>query len=100
MMTDKTSEHETLENELSDFMGTDDTILYNLGYQGMVSAIDCLVDRNDVIVYDSESHACILDGMRLHSGKRFVFQRISIESIHKHMARATTLVENTDGGIL
>src|SRR5690554_1740530 len=64
MMTGQTSEHEALENELSDFMGTEDTILLNFGYQGMVSAIDCLVDRNDVIVYDSESHACILDGMR------------------------------------
>ncbi|WP_299200978.1 aminotransferase class I/II-fold pyridoxal phosphate-dependent enzyme [Brumimicrobium sp.] len=100
MMTGQTSEHEALENELSDFMGTEDTILLNFGYQGMVSAIDCLVDRNDVIVYDSESHACILDGMRLHSGKRFVFQHNDMESFDKQMARATKLVENTDGGIL
>ncbi|HLW30026.1 MAG TPA: aminotransferase class I/II-fold pyridoxal phosphate-dependent enzyme [Brumimicrobium sp.] len=100
MMTGQTSEHEALENELSDFMGTEDTILLNFGYQGMVSAIDCLVDRSDVIVYDSESHACILDGMRLHAGKRFVFQHNDMESFDKQMSRATKLVENTDGGIL
>ncbi|PKR81091.1 8-amino-7-oxononanoate synthase [Brumimicrobium salinarum] len=100
MMTGQTSEHEALENELSDFMKSEDTILLNFGYQGMVSAIDCLVDRNDVIVYDSESHACILDGMRLHSGKRFVFKHNDMESFDKQMERATKLVENTDGGIL
>lgn len=100
MMTGQTSEHEALENELSEFMQKEDTILLNFGYQGMVSAIDCLVDRNDVIVYDSESHACILDGMRLHSGKRFVFQHNDMESFDKQMARATKLVENTNGGIL
>ncbi len=74
MMTGQTSQHEALENEISDFMDKEDTILLNFGYQGMVSAIDSVVDRNDVIVYDSESHACILDGMRLHAGKRFVFK--------------------------
>ncbi len=100
MMTGQTSEHEALENELSDFMKTEDTILLNFGYQGMVSAIDCLVDRNDVIVYDSESHACILDGMRLHAGKRFVFKHNDMDSFDKQMSRATKLVENTDGGIL
>jgi glycine C-acetyltransferase len=100
MMTGQTSEHEALENELSEFMQTEDTILLNFGYQGMVSAIDCLVDRNDVIVYDSESHACILDGMRLHVGKRFVFKHNDMESFDKQMSRATKLVENTDGGIL
>ncbi|RYM34860.1 aminotransferase class I/II-fold pyridoxal phosphate-dependent enzyme [Brumimicrobium glaciale] len=100
MMTGQTSEHEALENELSDFMGTEDTILLNFGYQGMVSAIDCLVDRNDVIVYDSESHACILDGMRLHAGKRFVFKHNDMESFDTQMSRATKLVENNNGGIL
>lgn len=100
MMTGHTSEHEALEAELADFMGTEDAFLLNFGYQGMVSIIDALVDRNDVIVYDSESHACILDGMRLHAGKRFVFQHNDLESFDKQMARATKLVENTDGGIL
>ncbi len=100
MMTGQTNEHEALESELSDFMEKEDTILLNFGYQGMVSAIDCVVDRNDVIVYDSEAHACILDGMRLHVGKRFVFQHNDMESFDKQMGRATRIVETTGGGIL
>jgi len=100
MMTGQTSEHEALEAEISDFMEKEDTILLNFGYQGMVSAIDSVVDRNDVIVYDSESHACILDGMRLHAGKRFVFKHNDMESFDKQMERATKNVEQTGGGIL
>ncbi|MBW7868205.1 MAG: aminotransferase class I/II-fold pyridoxal phosphate-dependent enzyme [Brumimicrobium sp.] len=100
MMTGQTSEHEALEDEIADFMQKEDAILLNFGYQGMVSAIDSLVGRNDVIVYDSESHACILDGMRLHAGKRFVFQHNDMESFDKQMERATKLVADTDGGIL
>jgi len=100
MMTGNTNEHEALENELSDFMKKEDTILLNFGYQGMVSAIDSLVDRSDVIVYDSESHACILDGMRLHAGKRFVFQHNDMESFDKQMGRATKIAEQNNGGIL
>jgi len=100
MMTGQTSEHEKFENEIAEFMGMEDAILLNFGYQGMVSAIDCLVDRNDIIVYDSESHACILDGMRLHTGKRFVFQHNDMESFDKQMKNATALAEKTGGGIL
>ncbi len=100
MMTGQTAEHEALENELSDFMQKEDTILLNFGYQGILSAIDCLVDRKDVIVYDSESHACIIDGVRLHAGKRFVFQHNDLESFEKQMVRATKLVGETGGGIL
>lgn len=100
MMTGQTNEHEALEAEISDFMEKEDTILLNFGYQGMVSAIDSVVDRNDVIVYDSESHACILDGMRLHAGKRFVFQHNDMASFDKQMERATRIVETTGGGIL
>jgi len=100
MMTGQTNEHEALEGEISDFMEKEDTILLNFGYQGMVSAIDCMVDRMDVIVYDSESHACILDGMRLHVGKRFVFQHNDMVSFDKQMERATKIVERTGGGIL
>ncbi len=100
MMTGQTNEHEALEAEISDFMEKEDTILLNFGYQGMVSAIDCVVDRNDVIVYDSESHACILDGMRLHAGKRFVFQHNDMASFDKQMERATRIVSTTGGGIL
>jgi glycine C-acetyltransferase len=81
-------------------MKKEDTILLNFGYQGMVSAIDSLVDRNDVIVYDSESHACILDGMRLHFGKRFVFQHNDIESLEKQLQRAIKVAEEKDGGVL
>lgn len=100
MMTGQTAEHEALENEISDFMQYEDTILLNFGYQGMVSAIDALVDRKDVIVYDSESHACIIDGVRLHAGKRFVFQHNDMVSFDKQMERATNLAAETGGGIL
>ena len=100
MMTGQTGEHEALEAELSSFLGKEDTFLVNFGYQAMLSAIDALVDRKDVIVYDSESHACIIDGVRLHAGKRFVFQHNDMESFDKQMERATKLTEETGGGIL
>jgi glycine C-acetyltransferase len=100
MMTGQTHLHEALENEISEFMEKEDSFLLNFGYQGMVSAIDCLVNRNDVIVYDSDSHACILDGMRLHVGKRFVFKHNDMESFDKQMERASRIVEKTNGGIL
>lgn len=100
MMSGNTNLHEQLENELSAFMGKEDTILLNFGYQGMVSAIDCLVDRHDVIVYDSESHACIIDGVRLHMGKRFVFPHNDIANCEKQLERATRIVEETGGSIL
>lgn len=92
--------HEKLENDLSEFMSKEDTILLNFGYQGMVSAIDSLVDRHDVIVYDSESHACIVDGVRLHMGKRFVYPHNDITNLEKQLERATKIVENTPGAIL
>jgi glycine C-acetyltransferase len=100
MMSGNSNQHEQLENELSSFMQKEDTILLNFGYQGMVSAIDALVDRHDVIVYDSESHACIIDGLRLHMGKRFVFPHNDIASLEKQLERAERLVEGTTGGIL
>ncbi len=100
MMTGQTSEHEALERELADFMEKEDSILLNFGYQGILSAIDCLVDRKDVIVYDSESHACIIDGVRLHAGKRYVFQHNDMDSFAKQMERATKLAGETGGGIL
>lgn len=100
MMSGNSNYHEQLEREISDFMQKEDTILLNYGYQGMVSAIDALVDRNDVIVYDSESHACILDGMRLHFGKRFVYQHNDIENLEKQLERAAKLTEEKGGGIL
>jgi glycine C-acetyltransferase len=100
MMSGNSNHHERLEKELSEFMHKEDTILLNYGYQGMVSAIDSLVSRNDVIVYDSESHACILDGMRLHFGKRFVYQHNDIANLEKQLERATKLTDDSDGGIL
>ncbi|MEQ9188703.1 MAG: aminotransferase class I/II-fold pyridoxal phosphate-dependent enzyme [Cryomorphaceae bacterium] len=100
MMSGNSNHHEQLENELSSYMGKEDTILLNFGYQGMSSTIDALVDRNDVIVYDSESHACIMDGMRMHVGKRFVYQHNDMNSLKVQLERATKLVENTTGGIL
>ncbi len=100
MMSGNTNHHEKLESELSSFMHKEDTILLNYGYQGMVSAIDCLVDRHDVIVYDSESHACIIDGVRLHMGKRFVFPHNDIESCAKQLERAKRIVRESGGSIL
>ncbi|MBK7888348.1 MAG: aminotransferase class I/II-fold pyridoxal phosphate-dependent enzyme [Bacteroidetes bacterium] len=100
MMSGNSNYHEQLEAELSKFMHKEDTILLNFGYQGMTSAIDCLVDRHDVIVYDSESHACIIDGLRLHMGKRFVYPHNDIENLTKQLERATKLADQTGGGIL
>jgi glycine C-acetyltransferase len=81
-------------------MKKEDTILLNFGYQGMVSSIDALVDRKDVIVYDSECHACIIDGVRLHQGKRFVFPHNNIENFEKQLQRAQKITDETGGGIL
>lgn len=100
MMSGQTDYHEQLEKELAAFEKKEDAYLLNYGYQGMVSIIDTLVDRKDVIVYDSESHACILDGMRLHIGKRFVFPHNDITNLEKQLQRATKIVATTGGGIL
>jgi glycine C-acetyltransferase len=100
MMSGNSIHHEELEGGLAKFVGKQSAFLLNYGYQGMVSIIDALVDRNDVIVYDAESHACIIDGVRLHMGKRFVYQHNDIESCEKQLERATRLTEQTGGGIL
>jgi glycine C-acetyltransferase len=100
MMSGNTSLHETLEKELAEFVGKQDSFLLNYGYQGIMSAIDALVDRHDVIVYDAESHACIIDGVRLHQGKRFVYSHNDMESLEKQLERAARWVENTGGAIL
>jgi glycine C-acetyltransferase len=100
MMSGNSIHHEELENNLAAFVGKEDAFLLNYGYQGMVSIIDSLVDRNDVIVYDAESHACIIDGLRMHMGKRFVYQHNDMESCEKQLERATRLAEQTGGGIL
>ena len=100
MMSGNSNHHEALEKELSEFVGKEDTFLLNYGYQGIMSAIDSLVDRHDVIVYDAESHACIIDGVRLHAGKRFVYTHNDMTSLEKQLERATKWVENTGGAIL
>jgi glycine C-acetyltransferase len=100
MMSGQTDLHEQLEQELAEFVGKESSFLLNFGYQGFASVIDAIVDRNDVIVYDSESHACLIDGVRMHLGKRFAFEHNNMESLEKNLKRAQVLVEKTGGGIL
>ena len=101
MMSGNSDFHEQLERELASFVSKEDSILLNYGYQGMVSLIDSLCSRHDIIVYDAESHACIIDGLRLHPGHRYVFKHNDIDDFEKQMQRATTLVEKQGcGGIL
>jgi len=100
MMSGHTKYHEQLEQECAEFVNKESAYLVNFGYQGMVSAIDALVSKNDVIVYDIDAHACIIDGVRLHHGKRFTFQHNNIESLEKMLVRATKIAEEHDGGIL
>ncbi len=100
MMSGQSDLHEQLENELASFVGKESSYLLNYGYQGMVSIIDALLDRQDVVVYDSESHACIIDGLRMHIGKRFVYPHNDMCSLRKQLSRATSLAKKTGGGIL
>lgn len=100
MMSGQSTNHERFEKMAADFEQKEAAYLLNFGYQGMVSIIDALVNRHDVIVYDSESHACIMDGMRLHLGKRFAFHHNDIENCEKQLQRATKVTEETGGGIL
>jgi glycine C-acetyltransferase len=100
MMSGQTSKHEELEQNLASFVGKQDAFLLNFGYQGMVSIIDAVCGRNDVIVYDSEAHACILDGVRLHMGKRFVYAHNNMDSLRNMLQKATRLAEKQGGGIL
>ncbi|HAX94214.1 MAG TPA: 8-amino-7-oxononanoate synthase [Bacteroidales bacterium] len=100
MMSGHTTNHERFEKMAAEFEMKEDAYLLNYGYQGMVSIINALVDRHDVIVYDSESHACIMDGLRLHFGKRFVYAHNDMASCEKQLQRATKLVAESGGGIL
>jgi glycine C-acetyltransferase len=100
MMTGNTQLHEKLEFELSKFVQKEDTFLLNYGYPGMLSIIDSLVDRHDIIIYDSEAHACIIDGSRLHIGKRFVFKHNDIQDFKKQLLRAQKLIIDNNGAIL
>lgn len=101
MMSGNSNYHEQLEKELAEFEGKEDAILMNFGYQGIMSAIDAICGRHDIIVYDAESHACIIDGLRLHPGHRYVFKHNDLEDFCKQMDRATQLIEKQKaGGIL
>lgn len=100
IMSGNSNLHEQLEADLAEFVMKPDALLLNFGYQGVVSIIDALVDRHDVIVYDAESHACIIDGVRLHQGKRFVYAHNNMENLEKQLQRATRLVAETGGAIL
>ena len=101
MMSGNSNYHEQLEKELAEFEGKEDATLFNYGYQGIMSAIDAICGRHDVIVYDAESHACIIDGLRLHPGHRYVFKHNDVEDCEKQLQRATALVEKQGaGGIL
>jgi glycine C-acetyltransferase len=100
MMSGNSVNHLELERQLAEFEKKEDVMLLNFGYQGVVSIIDALVDRKDVIVYDAESHACIIDGVRLHMGKRFVYTHNDMDSLEKQLQRATKLADETGGGIL
>lgn len=100
MMSGNSNFHEQLEEELSEFVQKEDTCLLNYGYQGILSTIDALVNRRDVIVYDAESHACIIDGVRLHPGQRYVFKHNDVEDCEKQLKRATEMAKTSGGGIL
>ena len=100
MMSGNSTQHEDLERIIAEFVGREDAMLLNFGYQGIMSCIDALVNRRDVIVYDAESHACIVDGVRLHMGFSYAFKHNNIEDCAKQLARATIMAEKNGGGIL
>ena len=100
LMSGHTDLHEKLQNQLAEFANKEAAYVLNFGYQGILSTIDSLVSKNDVIVYDIDSHACIIDGVRLHLGKRFTYQHNDMESLEKNLNRATKIAEETNGGIL
>jgi glycine C-acetyltransferase len=100
MMSGNTSKHEELEKVISKYVSREDSMLLNFGYQGIMSCIDALVNRRDVIVYDAEAHACIVDGVRLHMGHRYAFKHNDIEDCEKQLQRATELAAKNGGGIL
>jgi glycine C-acetyltransferase len=100
MMSGHTELHEQLQQELAAFVNKEAAYVLNFGYQGIMSTIDALVGKDDIIVYDVDAHACIIDGVRLHMGKRFTYKHNDIESLEKNLERATKMAEQTGGGIL
>ena len=100
MMSGNSTQHEALEKVIADFIKREDAMLLNFGYQGIMSCIDALVNRRDVIVYDAESHACIVDGIRLHMGYSYAYKHNNIEDCEKQLQRAEKMAEKNGGGIL
>jgi glycine C-acetyltransferase len=103
MMSGNTDEHEEFERQLAEFVGKEDAFLLNYGYQGVMSLVECMVDHKDVIVYDAESHACLIDGIRLHKakmGQYYKFNHNDMDSLRKNLERATKITNETGGGIL
>ena len=100
MMSGETSMHEELEKVIANFVSREDAMLLNFGYQGIMSCIDTLVNRRDVIVYDGESHACLVDGVRLHMGFSYKYRHNDVEDCEKQLQRAEKMAEKNGGGIL
>jgi glycine C-acetyltransferase len=100
IMSGQTSMHEKLEQRLAEMTGKEDAIVLNYGYQGFFSILDALCGRNDVLIYDSQVHACLIDGIRLHMGKHYVFQHNDIDNLEKQLSKAITATEDTKGGVL
>lgn len=100
MMTGESDHHERLEQELAAFVDKKAGMLLNYGYQGVMSVVDALLGRHDVVVYDAESHACLVDGVRMHQGKRFVYKHNDMESLEKQLQHAQSVTATTGGGIL
>ena len=100
LMSGHTDLHDRLQNELAEFVNKESAYVLNFGYQGILSTIDSLVSKNDVIVYDIDAHACIIDGVRLRIGKRFTYQHNDMQSLEKNLVRATKIANETNGGIL
>lgn len=100
MMSGESDLHQQLEKELADFIEKEDVMLLNYGYQGIMSVIDALLDRHDVVVYDKDNHACIYDGIRMHIGKRLPFEHNDAESFRKQIAKAEVLAEASGGAVL
>jgi glycine C-acetyltransferase len=100
LMSGNTDIHDELEAQLAAFVHKEDAVLLNFGYQGIMSAIDCLLTRRDVVVYDAESHACIIDGLRMHNGKRISFRHNDVDSLRKHLITATRIAQENDGGVM
>jgi glycine C-acetyltransferase len=103
MMSGNSDLHELFEKELAEFVGKKDAFLLNYGYQGVMSVIECVCDHRDVIVYDAEAHACLIDGIRLHKakmGQYYKYNHNDMASLEKNLIRASKLAEEKGGGIL